>query len=375
MAIPRWGFPEINFFEVDPEEIKTQVITGFEAVSGQSLAAGDPRRLFLLSIADRIIHLQNCINIAGQQNLLTYAEGENLDGIGVLFSADRLGASHALTTLEFTLTQAMGSDYAIPKGFEVTNGIVTFATDDEIIIPAGEMTGAVNATCTEPGAIGNDYLVGQITTIVKPMAYLHTAKNTTITSGGAGIETDEEYAERLHLATDSFSVAGPKAAYEFYARSVSSSIIDVSVYSPRPCEVEIFPLMIGGKIPSPDLIEKITEYFSQEDVVPLTDKVTVLAPTPVQYSINVEYYITSEDLKKSETIHKAVENAVNEYILWQQTEVGKPITPDYLIYLVKKAGAFNVDLTTLSPSAFVNVGYGQVAQCTDIVINYKGVIG
>lgn len=368
-TFPRGGFPEVNFVEVDPEVIKSEIITGFEKVNGQALAPGDPRRLFLLSIADRIIQLKNDINIAGQQNLLTYAIGGNLDALGVLLSAPRLAESPALTTLEFELSEAMGINVIIPQGYEVTNGIVTFATDRELLIAAGELRGTVSATCTTAGVSGNDYLPGQISTIVKPMAYVSSAKNITTTSSGANAEDDEAYAERLHLATDSFSVAGPEAAYKFHARSVSSAIIDASVVSPSPCVVKIYPLVTGGELPSADLLAKVNTYFKQENIVPLCDFPEALSPEVVEYSVNVDYYISPEDLKRSETIHADIEKAVNEYILWQQSKVGTSINPDNLIYNVKKAGAFRVDLSTLSPASFTELAGNQVAQCTNITIN------
>lgn len=373
-TFPRWGFPDINFIEIDSEKIKTDIITGYEAVAKRSLAAGDPIRLFLLSIADRFIDALNNANIAGQQNLLTYAQAGNLDALGVLLSAERLDASPAMTTFQFTLTGALNTDLIIPQGFEVTNGIVIFATDKELVIPAGEVYGSMSATCTTAGVIGNDYLQGQITTIVKPMAYLQSATNTTVTSGGADAEGDEAYAERLRLATDSFSVAGPAAAYEFHARSVSPAIIDVSVFSPNPCEVEIYPLLTGGTIPAQELLDMVQEYFGKEDVIPMCDLVTVKAPEAYNYAINVDYYITRDDQKKATAIREKIEAAVQEYISWQQTEVGRPITPANLVYLVKQAGAYDVDLTTLSPPETAELTYGQVAQCTGVKINYKGAV-
>ena len=42
-TIPRWGLPEVNFLETDAETIRSQIITGFEQASGDTLAAGDPR--------------------------------------------------------------------------------------------------------------------------------------------------------------------------------------------------------------------------------------------------------------------------------------------------------------------------------------------
>ena len=196
----------------------------------------------------------------------------------------------------------------------------------------------------------------------------------TASSGGADTESDEAYADRLRLATDSFSVAGPEAAYEYHARSVSPAIVDVSVLSPNPCEVEVYPLLAGGTIPAKELLDMVQEYFGREDVVPMCDLVTVKAPEAYNYTINVDYYITRDDQRKATAIRERVEAAVQEYVLWQQTKIGRHITPTTLVSLVKQAGAYDVDLTTLSPHEAVELSYGQLAQCTGVTINYKGVV-
>jgi phage-related baseplate assembly protein len=371
-TLPRWGLQPVEFVETDPSKIQSEIITKYEEVAQRTLAAGDPVRLFLLTLADRIIHLQNCINIAGQQNLLSYAQKENLDALGNNLSVERLTDSHAVTTFRATLVQALGDDYTIPANFEITNGVVTFATDKELVIPAGNMTGDVSATCTTAGVAGNDYLAGQISTIVKPLTFLSSMKNITITSGGADAETDPEYAERIRLAPNSFSVAGPTKAYEFHAYSVSSAIIDVSVTSPNPGEVKVYPLLENGTLPSAEVLDQIEAYLSSDDIRPLTDEVEALSPTAHNYEINVDFWINKEDVSKSEAIRAAVEEAVEQYRVWQQAKIGRDITPDQLICNVKAAGASRVDFSTLSPASWVKLDAHEVAQCTNVTVTYKG---
>lgn len=371
-TFPRWGLPEVNFIEINPEKIKAEIITGYEQASGRTLAVGDPVRLFLLSIAAVIIQQRQAINIAGQQNLLTYAQGEKLDAIGVLVLCERLKSSPAITTLQFKLVEALANDYTIPAGFEVTNSIVTFATDKELIIRAGELYGEVEATCTENGKAGNDYLPGQIVTIVKPLPYLEKATNLSITSGGADDETDEDYAERIRIATNSFSVAGPEKAYIYHAFSVNPAIIDVSVYSPEPGEVEIYPLLTDGELPTDDVLEQVETYLSSDNIRPLTDHVTAKTPAVKEFAINLDYWINKQDVMKAETIKEAVTAAVDEFKLWQQTKIGRDITPDLLISKVMAAGAARVDFSTLSPAQWVELSPFEVAQCSGVTITYKG---
>lgn len=371
-VLPRWGLPDVEFLTTDAEKVKGEIISKYEELTGRTLAAGDPVRLFLLSIADILIQQRTAINIAAQQNLLSYAQGEYLDALGVYLSVERLAESRAKTTIRFTLSEALANIYQIPAGFEVTNGIVTFATDEALEIPAGELIGEVTATCTTSGVAGNDYLAGQISTIVTPMTFMASAVNTTITTGGAAAESDEDYAERIRLAPNSFSVAGPKKAYIYHAKSVSPAIVDVSVVSPTPGEVDVYPLLEGGELPSDEVLQQIYDHLSSEDIRPLTDYVQVLSPASHEYEIKVHYWILDEDKNRSQTIQKAVEAAVESYRVWQQSKIGRDIVPAKLIAGVIQAGAARIDSATMTPANFVLMPGNTVAQCTKVNIVYEG---
>lgn len=371
-TIPRWGLAPVNFLETDAETIRSQIITGFEQASGDTLAAGDPRRLFLLSIADVIIQQRTAINLAAQQNLLSYAQGGYLDALGQLLAVERMAESKAVTTIEFTLSQALGSVYTIPAGTQVTNGVVPFETDEDLLIPIGETTGEVSASCTVAGPVGNDYLAGQISTIVTPMTFVSGAQNTTITTGGADAESDPDFADRIRLAPNSFSVAGPEKAYVYHAKSVSPAIIDVKVDSPTPGEVDVYVLLTDGTLPTEDTLEQIEEHLSDENIRPLTDYVVVKAPTASNYEIELHYWINQEDSSKAAQIQADVEAAVEQYRLWQQTKIGRDITPGKLLQLVFAAGASRVDDSKMKPAAWKKLEAMQVAQCTKVSVVYEG---
>lgn len=371
-TLPRWNLPEVSFMETDPSAIESGLIAGYEEASGRTLADGDPVRLFLLSIAAAIIQLRNAVNVAAQQNLLSYATGKYLDELGRYLAVTRLPASGAKTTFRFTLSEELAEAYTIPAGFEITNGVVTFALDAEAVISPGELSVDAVATCTVAGESGNGYLEGQIATIVTPVPYLESAVNLTETSGGADAEDDAAFAERIRLAPNSFSVAGPSKAYIFHAYSVSSAIIDVAVTSPTPGVVNVYPLLEGGEIPGEELLDDVETYLSSDDIRPLTDEVHALAPTAQNYAIQVDYWIFSEDQSRGDQIKAAVNAAVEEYRLWQQARIGRDILPDQLIRGVIAAGAARVDSATLSPSEFIALEDDEVAQCTGVTVNFKG---
>ena len=174
-------------------------------------------RLFLLTIAAEICALRAEVNIAAQNNLLSYARGEYLDALGTYFGVTRLAATAAVCTVRFTLSATLEQPVTIPAGTGVTNGTYTFTTDKEAIIAAGDMYADASVTCTETGTAANGLLAGQISTIVEPIPYISEVANTDTTADGADEEDDTSLAARIRLAPNAFSVAGPSRAYEFHA--------------------------------------------------------------------------------------------------------------------------------------------------------------
>ena len=150
-TFPRFGLPAVDFLTVDASAVEQSIIMGYQQASGRTLSVADPVRLFLLSVAAAIVQLRNDVNIAAQQNLISYAQGPKLESLGALFGVERLHAAAAKTTLEFRLSSALGQPFAVPAGFEVGNGAVSFVSDAEVLIPAGELSATVSATCTTPG--------------------------------------------------------------------------------------------------------------------------------------------------------------------------------------------------------------------------------
>jgi len=112
--------PEISFCETDTRIVEAEVIAKYESLSGRSLAAGDPVRLFLESVAAIITQQRVLIDFAAKQNLLAYSSGDYLDHLGILLGVYRLEASAAKTTLRFTLSAPQEREVVIPQGTRAT---------------------------------------------------------------------------------------------------------------------------------------------------------------------------------------------------------------------------------------------------------------
>ncbi|OKP67566.1 baseplate J protein [Paenibacillus sp. P3E] len=367
--------PDILFSEEDAAAIQQDVITVYEGLAGRTLQPADPVRLFLSSLAAIIIQQKVLINQTAKGNLLRYASGAVLDHMGAFQGSERLNASAAIVTLQFVLSIPLASATSIPAGTRVGaqggNGSIFFSTTEYVEIPAGETVGLATAVCSDPGAIGNGFLPGQINVLMDPLPFVQSVSNLTTSSGGAAAETDEAFKERIRNAPESYSTAGPQGAYEFWTKSASSAIIDVHAYSPAEGRVTVVPLLAGGEIPSQDVLDSISKKLEDRDIRPLTDLVAVSAPLPVSYNTTVTYYISRSRSAEVSSIQGKISAAVTAYQLWQKAKLGRHINPSELISRIMAAGAQRV--VPLAP-VYTVLTATQVAQTGTTTITYGGLV-
>lgn len=362
---------DVDFDSYDVQEVKDQLVSAYESVSGRTLAQGDPIRLFLLTIAAVVVQQNYTIDRAAKMNLLKYAEGDYLDQLGALTDTERTPAASATTTLTFTLSAAQGSTVTISSGTRVTtqDKQVFFATAEDLFIQAGETTGTVKATCTVSGTQGNGLSAGALSVLVDPVPYVATVTNTE-TGGGADVESDDSYRERIHTAPERFSDAGPSGAYEYWAKTASADIADVYVSSPEAGTVQIVPLLTGGEIPGDEVLSAVDAVCDADKVRPLTDKVVVKAPTAKSYDITATYYVAAADKASATSIQTAVATAVQDYEAWQKAKLGRDIDPSKLYQLMVDAGAVRVQVTA---PVLTSVDPDQVATPGTVSLVFQGV--
>lgn len=366
------SLPAVQFCETDASVVEAEIIQAYELVAGKSLSPGDPERLFLEALALVIAQQNFKINWSAKQNLLAYASAEYLEALGALVGVGRLAATAAQTTLEFTLSDTLAFAVTIPAGtLSTPDNSIYFATDSDLIINAGETTGQVTATCETAGTAGNGFVAGQIATMADPIAYVQSVANTTTSLGGTATELDDRLRGRIQAAPETFAVAGPELAYVERAKSARSDIIDVSAYSPTPGAVNVHPLMEGGELPDSTALADVGAELTAKKRRPLTDSVTVSAPSAVTYDIDLTYYVETDSAALAASIQSAVESAVDDYVAWQSARIGRDIDPGYLIALVRSvAGVKRVAVT--SPAAAVTIDQDEVAQLDTRSVTYGG---
>ncbi len=366
--MPRFNLPDVTFTEKSALQVETDIVNRFAQITGIRLAQADPRRKFIQALVPIIAQQRVLIDYSAKQNLLAYSAGNMLDHVGALTDAQRLQSAAAVVAVRFNLSTAF--QRTIASNTQVTAGDgVFFATTESTTVEGGQTFVDVECQCTQTGAIGNGYLPGEINQLVSPISWVTSVENITESDGGAEVETDDPYAERIQLSPEKFSTAGPDGAYIFWARTASQLIVDVSVISPVPGEVEIRPLLANGGIPGQGILDAVDAICNDRRIRPLTDKVTVLAPTQVSYNITLTYYINTNDSSIETAIQEAVSESIEGYKTWQKSKLGRDIDPSELIARVKNAGAKRVTATL---PVYTQLNTTQVASDGIVTATYGG---
>ncbi len=345
-------YPDIEFVETSTEVIEINMIALYEEMVKQSgrthykVYPASPERLFIAWCAAIMVQQRVLINETAKKNVPRYAKGNYLDSLAELFKdIKRLPATPAMAKFRCYISMAQNQSVIIPKGTRITfDGEIIFETTEELEIKAGETYGEVNGKCQTPGIIGNNLAPGQVKEIVDVYDYYLKAENITKTEGGAEVEGDTEYYERMRESMESFSTAGPINAYIYHAKSVSAAIADVAATSPEPGIVDIRILLQNGEQPTQAMLEEIEAALNASDVRPLTDVVTVSMPEEDMFELDVSFFIGRNEQVSTSIIEQDIKAAVEDYIRWQTGKMGRDINPSYLIQLMMATGVKRVEI-------------------------------
>lgn len=108
------------------------------------------------------------INQVPSQNLIAFAR---------LFKIELRDATPATTTLRFAVAPPPGVGATIPAGTEVAteDGEVVFSTNAELVIPPGDATGQISATCNVSGAL--TLAPDTLTNLLQPVLWVTNLNN------------------------------------------------------------------------------------------------------------------------------------------------------------------------------------------------------
>lgn len=336
-----------DFLEADGDKIVAERITLYETLTGRTLQPAQVERLIIQAGAYRELLLRQSINSALQQNFVASASAPILDYLGQLVGVTRLAPAYAETTLHFQL-EPTHTGVVIPAGLRVQSkdGKATFSVLAAVIVPAGQAEADAKGIVGEAGEIGNGYAIGAVSEILDPQPFVTSAANTNATSGGAEMEADDALRLRIQLAPASFSNAGSRGAYTFFAKSANPLITDVVITNPIPGSVQLFPLIAGGVVTPQTVLDDVFAACNDEKIRPLTDTVIVTSPDLLAYNIVVN--ITIFDGYDPAAIRLAVAASINAYTSQQAAKLGRDVKFSQVLARCMVAGVYDAQLVGFS---------------------------
>ncbi|MDQ9379197.1 baseplate J/gp47 family protein [Serratia marcescens] len=185
----------------------------------------------------------------------------------------------------------------------------------------------------------------------------------------AVMESDEALRLRAQSAFEGMSVAGPSAAYEYFARSASGKVADARATSPAPAEVVIAILSTDGDgTASPELLAAVTAAVNDEEVRPLGDRVTVRSADIVDYSIDAELFLYPGP--ESEPIINAAMASLRGFLADNDKKIGRDVARSAISASLHVQGVQRVVLR--SPSTDLQISDTQAARNVGYAVENGG---
>lgn len=365
---------DIQFVETDTQAITASNIAALQAAAGRAFEPGDPVRLVTLAFS----YIQSVVaasaNHAANQSFRDIADSASLDALGALLGVTRRAPEAARTTLRFSVGAAREEVVLVPRGTRATaaNSSLYFATIQDAEIPIGETTIDVIAESVTLGPSANGLMIGEMNTLVDSVQWVIGVTNLSASSDGSEAEDDASLRERMREAVTRFSTGGPEDAYITLAKDSRADVESVSINSPSPRVIDIYFTLTDGAIPATETIAEVLAYLSDQYRRPMSDVVQVHAPTPVEYTIHVTYYIATADEARATAIQAAVAQAVTDYIAWQRAAIGRDVNPSELITRICNAGALRV---TVTGPVYADLDYSELAVIDgDPTVEFGGIV-
>jgi phage-related baseplate assembly protein len=286
----------------------------------------------------------------------------------------------ATTTLQFTKTDDfLNIAVLIPAGTEVAteDRRIRVATNADFTIPAGTLTGTVQATCTEEGDIGR-IPPGSVGLLLQSVAGIASVTNTTNLTGGANAETSEQGKIRAREEMRIGEHLGSAADFEDYIyfeilrRKGRVTAFEQFLSNFSKSELGYLLLVIQGAdglSPTQALLDTVSAVVNQRHVGGLL--VSVRGPEFKAFNLSVEVTIASGSSATTLT-NKAKDNLTKFYDPLRFAY--GPLFPDRFISLsdivgqIEAAGPNLISVKTSNNRFAVTITIGGVQFQQDIAL-------
>lgn len=181
-------------------------------------------------------------------------------------------------------------------------------------------------------------------------------------------ESDDRLRQRVQAAPEALSTCGPEGAYVYHAMRASPAVKDVAVWTlPGSGQVHVLPLVsTGNGLPSGAVLDLVRAAVMADDKRPLTDVVTVRAPTVTAYAINLTLLV-----KRGPDTNVIRTSAVARLAAYaaERHRTGERVYLSGIVAAAKAGGVENV--TPVTPLADLVPAADQAFWCSGITVTIE----
>lgn len=159
----------------------------------------------------------------------------------------------------------------------------------------------------------------------------------------AVMESDDALRERIQMAMEGLSTAGPRNSYVFHARSADGRVADATAISPSPAVVVVtVQSILGDGTADAELLAIVDQYLSDSDRRPVADRLTVQAAEKLPYSVEAVLHLNTVG-PEAEPIRQAAEARLLERV-HQRRRIGIEVSRSALDAALHIEGVRRVEL-------------------------------
>ena len=337
---------EVSFYNIIGEEVNlTNLVNQMINYYDLKLGVGETRvtdfnqgseiRNLLEAFAVLCYSILEDENEAGKLPFIATSYGTYLDRIGEnpFINLKRREGNPSQGSVTFTLSAAQSSDIVIPAETVLQDSVLglTFLTDDDVTISAGDTTGVIGVTCLTDGVDGN--IAPGTLTIINDEAVdtnLVSVSNSDGFVNGSDYEDDDVYRERLlaNVQSDGFGTLG-------YYTNLGENVDGVhDVILVDDADYTKCVLVNGDSKPTPDsVLLDVLAAFSDVDNIVLGHNFTVDTPDYVTlnltFTLDVLTSLDSDDL--TALVTAVVNGGAWDRVEFNGLDIGEDLSKDILV--------------------------------------------
>ncbi|MGX0889043.1 phage-related baseplate assembly protein [Pseudomonas sp. ADAK2 TE3594] len=181
------------------------------------------------------------------------------------------------------------------------------------------------------------------------------------------LESHDALRERVQLAYEGLTTAGPRNSYILHARNASALVADATAESPAPACVDVTVLSLEGDGEAgADLLALVAAAVNDEDVRPVGDRVTVRGAEILRYRIDAVLHMKGAGPENDAALAEAIKRL--EAWINPRRRLGIEVARSGVDAQLHVAGVGRVELKDWQDLAPTKA---QAAYCTD----YSVVLG